>query len=62
MTDESKKSVAAVLAVVAGFATLLVLQKAFKLTGSSFIGWAIPCIFVGVATYNLLKPSESSRS
>lgn len=38
---------------------LLVLQKAYHLTGDSFIGWFIPCGFVGFLTYNWLKPKKS---
>lgn len=43
-----------------GFALLLVLQKAFKLTGGNSILWAIPCVFAGFLVYNWLKPKSSN--
>ena len=52
---------AAVVAVIAGVAMLLVLQKAFKPTGGSSVIWAVPCIFVAVATYNLVKPGGAKQ-
>jgi hypothetical protein len=53
--SESRKRVAGVLGFASAFVTLLVLQKAFHLTGDSFVGWIVPCIAVGglVAFYVL---------
>jgi hypothetical protein len=61
VTEEAKKSWAIAAGVGAGVAMVLVLQKAFNLTGGNSVIWAVPCIFVAVATYNLLKPGGSKQ-
>jgi hypothetical protein len=52
---------AAALGVVAAFAMLGLLQKPFKLSADNSFLWVVPCIFAGIATYNLIRPHGTSE-
>jgi hypothetical protein len=53
--SQTRITVATILGIGSGVATLLVLQKAFHLSGGSFVGWIIPAVIVGALVFSAVK-------